>query len=345
VTERGDRQSGSNLTALESDPWGVVFDDAGEAWPAEPHLLAQRLGSDADALNVVANAVTNLGFVHVAPIRNALSVTFEPTVVSPLAAFAAFYEIAAQGPQCLILTNPGMMGQPDRCEIVNDVIDGLRRLEQAANRGRNAIRPSWLQTPAVNRRYRPHLWREHPKKKLLEGITPANAPQIEVRAGDRSIRLPKPLNAIPTEDDWLGRLLSFWGSARSGRRLPSTESLDSLELLNIARGRAHIVETLSANPNGYRFRLWGAVNSYGGGYANRALGEMPQGLMREDAIEDYRRIVATGTPAYHLINIVENELSFSYARLLLPLAQDGRRVDRLIVLINERQLPELAAAL
>jgi hypothetical protein len=333
------------LAPLDSKPWGVVFDDAGEAWPAEPQLLARRLGHDADALNVVANAVSNLGFVHIAPIRNALSVTFEPTVVSPLAAFAAFYEIAAQGPQSLILTNPGRLGQPDRCEIINDVIDGLRRLEEAANRGSNAVRPSWLKTPALNRRHRSPDARDVPKRKLLEGFAHASAPHIEVRAGDRSIRLPQPLDTIATDDDWLRQLLSFWGSARKGRRLPSTESLDSLELLNLARGRAHIVETLSSNPNGYRFRLWGAVNSYGGGYANRALGEMPRGLMRQDAIEDYRRAVATGAPAYHLINIVENELSYSYSRLLLPMAQDGRRVDRLIVLIHERQLPELTAAL
>lgn len=102
------------------------------------------------------------------------------------------------------------------------------------------------------------------------------------------------------------------------------------------------MDTDSSSPFGYRFRLWGAVNSYGCGYANRALGEMPEGLMRDEAIEEYRQVVASGTPDYHLINIVENDLVYSYARLLLPLAQDGRRVDRLIVLINERQLPELA---
>jgi hypothetical protein len=135
--------------------------------------------------------------------------------------------------------------------------------------------------------------------------------------------------------------LSFWGSARRGRRLPSNESLDSLELLNIACGRAHIIDTASSNPSGYRFRLWGTVNSYGHGYANRALGEMPEGLMRDDAIQDYRGVVTSGAPSYHLISIVEHEVPFSYARLLLPLAQDGRRVDRLIVLINERALPEL----
>ena len=103
------------------------------------------------------------------------------------------------------------------------------------------------------------------------------------------------------------------------------------------------METASSNPSRYRFRLWGAVNSYGGGYANRTLGEMPAGLMRDDAIEDYRQVVAVGAPSYQLINLVEKTLSYSYARLLLPLAQDGRRVDRLIVLINERPLPEIDA--
>ena len=68
---------------------------------------------------------------------------------------------------------------------------------------------------------------------------------------------------------------------------------------------------------------------------------MPAGLMRDDAIEEYQQAVAAGTPSYHLISLVEKRLSYSYARLLLPLAQDGRRVDRLIVLINERPLPEL----
>jgi hypothetical protein len=329
---------------IEPDPWGVVFDETGEAWPAEPTLLAQRLGRNADAANIIANAVSNLGFVHVAPIRNALSVTFEPSVVSPLAAVAAFYEIVGHCPQSLVLTYPGEKGRPDRCEIMSNIIDGLRRLEEAANRGGNAERPPWLQGLAADRRRRRPLQQRVFRVKLPSGLSRTYQPQIESRAGDRSIRLCRPLTAIPAEDEWLGRLLNFWGGARKGRRLPSRESLDSLEVLNIACGRAHIVDTVSSNPAGYRFRLWGAINSYGRGYANRALAEMPEGLMRDEAIEEYRQVVASGTPNYHLINIVENELVYSYARLLLPLAQDGRRIDRLIVLINERQLPELAGA-
>jgi len=68
---------------------------------------------------------------------------------------------------------------------------------------------------------------------------------------------------------------------------------------------------------------------------------MPAGAMRDDAIEDYWEVVTTGVPAYQLIRHVEGKLPYSYARLLLPLAADGRRVDQLVVLINERPLPEL----
>jgi hypothetical protein len=325
-----------------SDPLGVVFDDSGEAWPAQPALLERRLGPEADSLDVIANAVSNLGFVHVAPIRDALSVRFEPAVVSPLAAVAAFYEIAARSPRCLILTYPGPVGHPDRCEVFSNVIEGLKRLEDAATRGRRDPHPVWLHRLSSARRHRHPVEQAFTRRKLPVGSSGTCGPLIKSRAGDRSVRWTRPLDAIAADDRWLGQLLSFWGSARRGRRLPSNESLDSLELLNIACGRAHIVDTASSSPSGYRFRLWGTVNSYGNGYANRALGEMPEGLMRDDAIQDYRAVVTSGAPSYHLINIVEHEIPFSYARLLLPLAQDGRRVDRLIVLINERELPEIA---
>ncbi|HUC70776.1 MAG TPA: hypothetical protein VMS01_06260 [Stellaceae bacterium] len=270
-----------------------------------------------------------------------LLVTFEPSVVSPLAAVAAFYEISAHAAKRLILAYPGRAGRPDRCEVFNNVVEGLKRLDDAANRGPNATRPPWLQSEPADRR----LWRPSkdriPNRKPPAAVSRDCGPQMKSRAEDFSIRLSRPPAAISADDEWLGQLRNFWGNARRGRRLPSSESLDSLELLNIARGRAHIVDTASSNPAGYRFRLWGAVNSYGDGYANRTLGEMPSGFMRDDAIEDYRQAVAAGTPSYHLISLVEKNLSYSYARLLLPLAQDGRRVDRLVVLINERPLPEL----
>ena len=179
------------------------------------------------------------------------------------------------------------------------------------------------------------------KREEIASFSGPRGPVVKAQAGDYSKRLSRPLDSISLEDAWLGQLLGYWSSARSGWRLPSSESLDPLQLLNIARGRAHIVDTSDSDPEGYRFRIWGTVNSYGGGHDNKTLGDMPAGSMRDDAIEDYWEVVTTGVPTYQLINHVEKNVLYSYARLLLPLAADGCRVDRLFVLINERPLPQV----
>lgn len=319
---------------------GIIFDGGGEAW-AIPSL--ERAGYDAHGnLPIIHHAVAEYGCVYIAKIRDSLMAIFDPSSVTPLAAFAAFYEVLAQAPKSLILANPGKPGYPDRYEVFYNVIDGFRRLEDTARRARQPPHPQLMLPAPPGKERAPERRADGPRKRKPARAGCRPRPDMKARGPDSSVKLPLPLASISAGDEWLGRLLECWGSARRGRRLPSSESLDSLELLNIARGRAHIVDTRGSNPAGYRFRLWGAVNSYGDGYSNRTLGEMPAGLMRDEAIVDYRQAVATGIPLYHLISHVERSLSYSYARLLLPLAQDGRRVDRLIVLINERHLPELA---
>ena len=328
------------MTAITSGSAGVIFDEAGEAWPAHPAQRA-RLGNAANRADLIANAIRNLGFVHVEPVSDVLLVRFEPSVVRPLAAIAACYEISAHAAKRLVISYPGTAGQPDRCEVFSNPSDGLRRLDDAAARAPQSARSPLLETlPRKSRAWQAACDTPESSRKAAP-VMRDRAPLRTSRAGDRSVRLARPVAAIASDDEWLGQLLGFWGNARGGRRLPSNESLDSLELVNFARGRAHLVDTASSNPAGYRFRLWGAVNSYGGGFANRTLGEMPAGLMRDEAMEDYRRVVAAAVPSYDLISMVEKKVSYSYARLLLPLAQDGRRVDRLIVLINERHLPEI----
>lgn len=322
---------------------GVIFDDTGEALPAHPIDLACRLARFAGDIDIIDYAVQRLGFVYVAPIRDALLVKFEPSTVHHLAVFAAFYEIVGNAPKRLILGCPGKAGNPDRYEIFNNLIEGLKRVEAALQRSQASIdfaEQRSAGSPVENRPCKSPRDR-FPERQRVAAFSGLSGPAVKVQAGDHSRRLSRPLDAISPEDEWLGQLLRGWREARSGWRLPSGESLDPLQLLNIARGRAHIVDTSQSNPEGYRFRLWGAVNSYGSGHANKTLGGMPAGLMRDNAIEDYWEVVTTGVPAYQLISHVESKLPYSYARLLLPLAADGRRVDQLVVLINERPLPEL----
>jgi hypothetical protein len=331
------------LEAPGSDSASVIFDDRGEAWPADPASLVRRLGLQGGNFDVITHAVRNFGFVHVAPIRRALLVKFEPSTVRHLAAFAAFYEIVGRAPQRLILAYPGNEGGPDRYEIFNDPIEGLKRVEAALDKARDNVgllEPQSASLPA-DRRFGQAPPEQLPTRKPLAAISGIYGLAVKTRAENFSERLSRPLDSIASEDDWLGEVLGVWRSARVGWRLPSSQSFDPLEVVNIARGRAHIVETRDSDPEGYRFRLWGKANPYRGEYKNQTLSQMPAGLMREDAMEDYWEVTATGVPTYCLIHRVEGDQLLSYARLLLPLAADGRRVDQLVVLINERRLPEL----
>jgi len=333
------------LNPREAANAGVIFDDRGEGLPADPVYLARRLGCPPHDFDVVAYAIRKLGFVQVAPIRDALLIKFEPTMVRHLAAFAAFYEIAGHSPKRLILGSPGKAGSPDRYEIFNSVIEGLTRVEAALQHyddpdGLVERHPQGSAAVGNGRHTAPGSFATRERVAAVSG---AAGHTTRARAGDYSRRLSPPIDSISSNDEWLDQLLQIWRSARCGWRLPSSEALDPLQLLNIARGRAHIVETQGPKPEGYRFRLWGTVNSYGG-HAKKTLGEMPAGLMRDAAIEDYWEVATTGVPTYHLISHIESNIPYSYARLLLPVAADGRRVDQLLVLINERPLPELQAS-
>jgi len=305
--------------------------------------LACRLARVAGDMDIIDYAIHKLGFVYVAPIRDALLVKFEPSTVRHLAVFAAFYEIVGHAPKRLILGCPSKAGNPDRYEIYNSPIEGLKRVEAALHRSQAPIDFAKQQSASspVENSLCPFLRERFPKSERAAAFSGLSGAAVKAQARDHSKRLSRPLDSISPEDEWLGNLLRGWRAARSGWRLPSSESLDPLQLLNIARGRAHIVDTSQSDPEGYRFRLWGTVNSYGSGYANKTLGEMPAGPMRDNAIEDYWEVATTGVPTYQLISHLENKLPYSYARLLLPLAADGRRVDQLVVLINERPLPEL----
>jgi hypothetical protein len=102
-----------------------------------------------------------------------------------------------------------------------------------------------------------------------------------------------------------------------------------------------VVDTSAASPGEYFYRLWGSQVRLDRGkdHTRMLLGACPWPILRDAAMQDYGDAVATGEPSYHLISHTIDYTRHSIARLLLPLAADGRRVDQLFVLVNERRLP------
>jgi hypothetical protein len=307
---------------------GLIFDDRGKCWLAHSASLGRQLGVYPGS-DVVGHAVRDLGFVYVGPLRGALLVKFEPSTVCLRAAFEAFYEISRVAPNRLVLGRPaGAAGLPDRYEIVCDWKVALTRVEAAAM----MVDREKPHRPESNR-----PGGEPAKLGRMVSFRDRDGRAVRKLADNVSIRVSQPLQAISVPDEWMRGFLIAWRGARRGFLLPTYESLASLDHSDHTRDRAHIVDTMVTDAMDFSFRLWGAVNSYGNGYSKKRLGQMPGGLMRDNAIEDYWDAVMTGVPSYHLIRLIENGVEYSYARLILPLA-NARRVDQLFVLINERNL-------
>ncbi len=315
----------------------LLFDSMGKHLAADPVSIACRSGLSGCGEDLVSRAVRDLGWVALGSLRNALLITLDPHTVSHLAAFAAFYEIAGRAPNRLVLAFSGENGIPSHYELYFTPREALKRVEGILAMGQHPPLDGTARASSgrpMNERSRPRqsAWRHVRSFRGRDGWA------VRLLRGNCSKTLSFPVESISTADDWMKSLLNVWQSARQGSHLPSIDSFGLLHFLGAAAGRAHVLDTSGADPTSYWFRLWGAVNSYGTGHTTRRLSQMPAGLMRDNAIEDYWGVVTMGVARYHLMDIIEDRAAYSYARLLLPFANDGRRVDHLLALINERDL-------
>ena len=248
-----------------------------------------------------------------------------------------------QEPRRVVLVRPVHADAARRYEVLPGAREAMKRVEEFALRidGRRDTR-DWP-TGAPSRRSDLH---RRPGSGPPMSVAPCRILSFRNRDGfavrstetDCSQRIYPPTDAILAADAWMGQALGIWRDARSGSSPPSIESLDLSDLPGMSGGKAHLLDTNADEPEGYWFRHWGRNNSYVAGHNNLTLGQMPSGLMREAAMEDYRRAVTTAAPCYSLISMVEGSRGYSYAQLILPLATRGQRADHLLVLINERDL-------
>lgn len=150
------------------------------------------------------------------------------------------------------------------------------------------------------------------------------------------------LDEIAAEDEKLRRALEYWQSKRKDGLLPTRRDIDIVELRPVI-GTTHMVDVTSEDPLRYKFRVYGTAvrQVVQQDAAEILLGACPSKVLRDAAIEDYTAVVFSGTPAYHQLVALIDYVSYSYSRLILPLAEDGRRVNLLMVCINARKFSDL----
>jgi hypothetical protein len=150
-----------------------------------------------------------------------------------------------------------------------------------------------------------------------------------------------PLDRFLAGDEKLAKALAYWSSKRRDGLLPSRRDIDVIDLRHLM-GWMHLVDVGGREPPDYTYRVLGSsvrlghapnINSF-------RLGDYAPGPYRDSLFEDYSSVCFTGVPLYQQVVALLAYVQYSYSRLILPTADDGRRVDTLIVCINKRSFDD-----
>ena len=148
----------------------------------------------------------------------------------------------------------------------------------------------------------------------------------------------------PPKSKVLMDLYRYWETLRPTGHLPSRADFD-MDKLRPVMGMASIVDVEDHDPLAYRIRLQGTRLPLKFDHTKHTISDVNSAAYREMLAIDYRAAKEIGTPAYHEIAARLDFLTHSYARLILPFAKDGRRVDQLYVCSILTEFPDLLEAL
>ena len=130
----------------------------------------------------------------------------------------------------------------------------------------------------------------------------------------------------------LAGLHDYWSGKRRGGRLPGRADLAPEEMVP-ALPHLMLIDVLDGGST-LRYRLVGTVIATGIDPTGKTLREvLPGGAYRTHILELYAAVLARGGPMYcrHRYPGADDSEAREVARLFLPLAADGRRVDMILV--------------
>jgi hypothetical protein len=122
----------------------------------------------------------------------------------------------------------------------------------------------------------------------------------------------------------------YWEARRSGRAMPSRADMDPVELPRALLPNLFLVD-VEGSPPRFRYRLVGTELTavMRRELRGRYIDEMPF-LFRKFALPAYAEVMARAAPTYREINAIEALWRIRYKRLLLPLSEDGARINMIL---------------
>ncbi len=149
------------------------------------------------------------------------------------------------------------------------------------------------------------------------------------------------LDQIPSEDAKLAGAHRYWESKRRDGLLPARRDLDVLDLRPLVGG-IHLIDVTAEDPARFSFVLRGTAlpDDIDRKVVTATVGSIASETYRQTLIEDYGAAAFSGVPSYHQVVAMIDCVRHSYSRLILPLAEDRRRVNVLMVCVNPRRFAD-----
>jgi hypothetical protein len=138
-------------------------------------------------------------------------------------------------------------------------------------------------------------------------------------------------------DPGLIRFYDYWAALRRGRALPSRRDIDPLQVPRGYLPNLMLIDVLD-EPRRYRYRLVGTnvVAATGQDRTGRFFDEVPFFAANPAVLDQYETVAETRRPLHSLepfTNLITGA-TYEVDRLLLPLSDDGTRVNTVLVLFQ-----------
>jgi hypothetical protein len=137
----------------------------------------------------------------------------------------------------------------------------------------------------------------------------------------------------------LRELYDYWERKRAGRRWPKRSDIDPVEM-RFALGNIDLVE-ITYDPIVFLFRISGSNIDRDEGFnmQGKTLDEYPLPQHREAVRKTYMRVLEKGEADYEELERLDEGRLVRYGRLILPLSDQGERVDAFLMGRYELKAP------
>ncbi|HET6161123.1 MAG TPA: PAS domain-containing protein [Dongiaceae bacterium] len=139
-------------------------------------------------------------------------------------------------------------------------------------------------------------------------------------------------------------LFQFWRGKLNGRRMPVSADLDKADMVRWANNL--MLVDVPGDITDFRIRWLGAdvAAMFGTPRAGTGIEAMTSEGERNSVIPQYRVVIDTGVPAFYETEVELSERGVIHQRkLLLPLSEEGKRVDAVLAGIYH-DLPPMSRA-